>query len=148
MKTPREILLNRHAHVTEKLDAIRERVLAAELRHETRNPKPETRNVHALAPRLALTLWRELVWPCRRTWAGLAAIWFVLAAFNLVHSERRQITAVKSTLPPAEMRIVFQEQQQVLAELLGPPPAAAPAEAPRHPNPQPRSERRTVLMIV
>jgi hypothetical protein len=144
MKTLREILLNRHEQANVKLDALREHVLATECaRQETRNPELETRNS------LALTLWRELVWPCRRTWAGLAAIWLLLAAFNLTHSERQQIAAVKSTLPPAEMRLVFQEQQQVLAELLGPTPAAAPpAEPPRRPDPQPRSERRSILLIV
>ena len=44
MKTPRELLLNRHAAANAKLDAIRKETIAAECGGETRNSKLETRN--------------------------------------------------------------------------------------------------------
>jgi len=91
-----------------------------------------------------LLLWRELIWPCRRIWVGLAPVWLALLVFNVTHSDRNQIITAKSTMPPGEMRLALQEQQRILAEIIGPTPPASPAEAPRRPNHQPRSERRTV----
>lgn len=105
--------------------------------------------IRRLTPRIAFrTLWFELVWPCRRTWAGLAATWLVLAVFNLTHTERSQIVASKSSMPAAEMRLAFQEQQRLLAELVGPPPAPPSAAPPRRKNHQPRSERRIEILMV
>ena len=139
MKTPREILLRHHQAVTPKLDEIRRAVVA--------NLKecPAARE-QSLAVAVAFKLWRELVWPCRRTWAGLAATWLVLIVFNLTHAERSQVIAGKSSMPPAEMRLVFQEQQRVLAELIGPRTPLSPVEQPRRPSNEPRSERQSVAM--
>jgi anti-sigma factor RsiW len=96
-------------------------------------------------PALALrTAWRELIWPCRRTWAGLAAAWLGIAVFNLSHSGPREIVTAKSTMPPGEMRLVWQEQRSVLAEIIGPGLSRSPAEPPRRPNNQPRSQLRSV----
>jgi hypothetical protein len=67
----------------------------------------------------------------------------------VAHSDRGQIVTAKSTMPPGEMRLAHQEQQRILAEIIGPtPPAspASPAEPPRRSNHQPRSERRSVAM--
>ena len=94
-------------------------------------------------------LWHELIWPCRRIWVGLAPVWLALLVFNVAHSDRGQIVTAKSTMPPGEMRLAHQEQQRILAEIIGPtPPAspASPAEPPRRSNHQPRSERRSVAM--
>jgi hypothetical protein len=87
-------------------------------------------------------LWFELIWPARRIWSGLAAVWVALAIFNISQAGGREVRAAKSTVPAAEVRLAFHEQQRLLAEILGPPPTAAPAEPPRR-SPQPRSERQT-----
>jgi len=98
-------------------------------------------------PALALrTAWHELIWPCRRTWAGLAAVWLGIAVFNLSHSGPRETVTAKSAMPPGEMRLVFQEQRSVLAEIIGPGLSRPPAEPPRRPNNQPRSQLRSVAM--
>ncbi|MBI3851091.1 MAG: hypothetical protein HY298_12560 [Verrucomicrobia bacterium] len=141
MKTPREILLQRHQAVTPKLDEIRRAVVA--------NLKEcPAAHEQSLPVAVALKLWRELVWPCRRTWAGLAATWLVLVVFNFTHAERTKDVATKSTTPAEEMRLAFQEQQRLLAELVGPPPVAPPAESPRRQKHQPRSERRVEISTV
>jgi hypothetical protein len=140
MKTPHDLLLQHHQAVTPKLDEIR-RAVVANLKE---CPAPSGQNV---AVALAFKLWRELVWPCRRTWAGLAATWLVLVVFNLTRAERNQAVAGKFSMPPAEMRLAFQEQQRLLAELVGPPPATPPAE-PRRRKPQPRSDRRIEVLMV
>jgi len=141
MKTPREILLQHHQTVTPKLDAIRQSAVA--------NLKecPVARE-QSLPVALAFKLWRELVLPCRRTWAGLAAVWLAILVFNLTHAERIQIVTAKSTTPPEEMRLALQEQRRVLEEIIGPTPLAPAAEPPRRPNTQPRSERRIEILMV
>ena len=86
-------------------------------------------------------LWLEIVWPARRIWAGLAAVWVALAICNFTQAGRGETVVAKTAVPAMEMRLAFQEQQRLLAEILGSPPAAAPAEPPRR-SPQPRSDRR------
>jgi len=91
-------------------------------------------------------LWLELIWPARRIWAGLAAVWLALVLFNFSQAGGRDALTAKSTVPAAEVRRALQERQVLLTELLGQPPAAAPAEPPRRSPPhQPRSERRVTL---
>ena len=141
MKTPRDVLLQRHQAAQPQLDQIRRAVVA--------NLKecPAARE-QSLPVAVALKLWRELVWPCRRTWAGLAATWLVLIVFNFTHADHSMVVAGKSSMPPAEMRLAFQEQQRLLAELVGPPPATPLAEPPRRQNLKPRSERRVEIVMV
>ena len=136
MKTPREVLLGRHQAANNRLDQIRHAVLA-EL-----TPRP----AHEPELPLVLKLWRELIWPCRRTWAGLAAAWLAILAFDLSQSERSQFAAAKTVTPPGEMHLAFQEQRRVLEELIGPVRSASPAEPRRRPTNQPRSERQTAAM--
>lgn len=136
MKTPREILLARHQAVEPRLDEIRRAFVAGFSPH----PAPETENP------LALRLWRELIWPCRRTWAGLAAAWLVILLFNYSHADGNPSVGAKSSRPPGEMRLALREQRRVLEELIGPGPAASTVEPPRRPNNQPRSERRGSAM--
>jgi hypothetical protein len=91
-----------------------------------------------------MLLWRELIWPCRRIWVGLAPVWVALLVFNTTHSERGQNVTAKSTMPAGEMRLVLQDQQRILAEIIGLQWQTSPVEPPRRPNNQPRSERRSV----
>jgi hypothetical protein len=137
MKTPRELLLKRHAAANEKLDAIRAEALRVAAEVNRRNP-PVRELTFAATPLQALTIpFRELIWPARRVWAGLAAVWVALAVFHFAQADRRETVVAKSTMPASEVRLAFQEQQRLLGEILGPPPAAVP---PRH-SPPPRSER-------
>lgn len=93
------------------------------------------------------TLWQELIWPCRRTWAGLAAVWVAILVFNAVQAERGP-TTIASTAPSlGAMSMAFAEQQELLTELIGPPPTDARTEPPQRPNPPPRSERSIKLRL-
>ena len=133
MKTPREVLLQRHQAANPKLDRIRRNFVVELTPRPTREPN--------VTIALVLKLWRELFWPCRRTWAGMAAVWLAILVFNLTHAERGQIVTAKSTTPPEEMRLAFQEQRRVLEEIIGSTPPVSAAEPPRRPNIQPRSQR-------
>ena len=155
MKTPRELLLARHKAAEPKLDGIRRSALkeAFGLRREAERhaafalesqvPKAVSSLRFATAIQI---LWRELIWPCRRTWAGLAVAWIAIAVFNLSHPGNQQTIMAKSSTPPADMRLVMQEQRRVLAEIIGPGFSQSPAEPPRRPSNQPRSQLRSVAM--
>jgi hypothetical protein len=87
--------------------------------------------------------WRELLWPCPQAWAGLAAVWLVILA---VHSVTRDPLPVrearKATTASRNVLLALKEQEQLLAELIGPPLTPSPADKPKPFIPQPRSERR------
>jgi hypothetical protein len=147
MKTPREILLARHQAVETKLDRIRrDAVLVAADVNRRSAPLRGHTFAGAIIQALVL-LYRELIRPCRRTWAGLTAVWTALAVFNMAQTEPARPAIAKSITSPAEMRMAFAEQQRLLTELIGPVPQPSPAESPRRPKGQPRSERRLELRI-
>lgn len=157
MKTPREILLARHKDAEAKLDHVR-RAVVSELNARAQSREDaklgETRTTSSPASLGAFASWRlgvekvwqELIWPCRRTWAGLAAVWLAILAFNHSQAESRPPVVARASTPPAEIRLALREQHRVLEEILGAKTPAPPAESPRRPNNQPRSERRALGM--
>lgn len=91
---------------------------------------------------LVMKLWQELIWPCRRVWLGMAAIWFVVLACNLSMGDAPKVAA--SQMPPAspEMMAALREQKQLLVQLLEPNTASPPVATPR-----PRSEKRQTIIL-
>jgi hypothetical protein len=138
MKTPREILLARHQAANPKLDEIRNAVVA------DLEPKP-VREEERATP-IVLKLWRELIWPCRRTWAGLAAVWLAIFVLNHSEMEGNRAALAKTSVPREEMRFALREQRRVLEEIVNPALPTVMAEPPRRPNNQPRSEHRAIAM--
>jgi hypothetical protein len=146
MKTPREILLARHRTVEPKLDAIRrEAVKAAADVNRRKQPVRELTFAAALANVIRLSF-RELVWPCRRTWAALAAVWIALFIFNVSQRDKSELAALKLPPPSPEMILTFRQQEKLLAELIGPNEPQA-VEPPKPFLPQPRSEGRIEILI-
>lgn len=135
MKTPREILLARHQAASSKLDAVRRGVVNSQFRR---------RNFAAIILDLPSLLWRELIWPCRFIWTGLAAIWILIFAANFSIKDHSQPAMAKSS-PSPEVIVAFRQQQELLAELIGPndPPIAKP-QKPYSPRP---SSQRTVEIM-
>jgi len=138
MKTPREILLQRHRAAEARLDEIRCAAIA-------NRPMKFTAPAPGLALAVVGKLWRELIWPCRRTWAGLAAVWLVLLTLQIASRDATEITSRKTPPPTGEMLRVLRQQQLLFAELVerAEPPAAEPpaAERPKAVPPRPRSQR-------
>lgn len=139
MKTPREILLARHRPAEPKLDAIRQQALAAlQGGPRTATAASGPRNGWKLGA-LVHQAWFELVWPSRRAWGGLAAMWVAIVAVNVGLKVETPAGPHSMRTPTPELARAFQEQRRLLAELL-PPTANPPAETPPA-NPRPRSER-------
>ena len=148
MKTPREILLERHQAAEPKLDAIRHRIVMELNNQATKEQRPPNFLV-SLFLCCSKHFWCELVWPSRRIWAGLAAVWITLLAVNVSLRDRSPAGAMASASP--EMILSFQQQERLLAELMGPDElrAAKPraAEPPTSFVPQPRSEGRLEILM-
>ena len=86
--------------------------------------------------------WRESLWPSPQAWAGLAATWVVLVGVSIAVREPASVAATHQVPPSSpELRLVLQQQRQMLAELGGMPERFAPAK-PEAPAPKPHSQRR------
>jgi hypothetical protein len=138
MKTPREILFARHRNAAPKLDAIRRDVLNVVFQNE--NPIPFYLN-------LPLMFWRELIFPCRRIWSALAAVWILIFAVNFSQRDPSELMARKSPPPSQEMILTFRQQEILLAELIGQSETQT-AEPPKTFSPRPSSERRFETLTV
>jgi hypothetical protein len=140
MKTPRDILFAHHKNAAPKLDAIRREVVA-ELNHQDTKAQSRTENLVSWCLGGSNKLWLELVWPCRRIWTGLAAVWILIIAVNLSQRDPAEMMARKSPPPSPEMILTFRQQEMLLAELIGPNEPRI-AEPPKTFTPRPSSERR------
>jgi len=120
MKTPREVLLSRHRDAEPKLDRMWSGIAA----------RP------AVAP--YQLLWRELIWPCRRIWAGLACAWVVIVVLNLSSFEPAPHVAGMSAPQSREEIQALIEQRRMLAQLIEPMPS--PSDKRKSNPPGPRSE--------
>lgn len=97
---------------------------------------------------ILLTLWRELIRPCRRAWAAMAVLWVIMCAIHF-GSAGDQISAARPiTASVPFMWQTFEDQQLVLADLLEPftRETAEPARQDRT-RPRPHSQNRTRWQI-
>ncbi len=139
MKPPRDILLERHRAVEPKLDALRHTVLAGLNHHEDTKTRSWTDNFVSLCLGGSNKLWRELIFPCRRTWTALAAVWMALFIFNVSQRDKVELAARKLPPPSPEAILAWRQQEKLLAELIGP---SAPGDVDRRKIflPKPRTE--------
>lgn len=132
MKTPRDLLLEKHRAAEPRLDALRQSVL-----RQAAAPARGERPAAKLS--FGQQVWAELILPVRRIWAGLAAAWAVIVVMNVLGGDTRAPALAQQTPAAPEVLIAFQESSRLLAEENA-PPVLAPAEPPRF-VPRPRSER-------
>ncbi len=78
--------------------------------------------------------WRSLFWPHPIAWAGLAAVWVVIALLHCSQRDDAPVLAEKSAPPSPEMLADLRQQQKLLVELLG-PPGAGEADRPKKTGP-------------
>jgi hypothetical protein len=133
MKTPREILLRRHRSVEPKLERMWAEKLSPELRSEG---TPAGENVFFA---IGWKLWRELIWPSRRIWSGLACAWVVILVLNVASSEPTTRVASKAEPRSRDEMQALIEQRRMLAQMIGPVPA--PESTRTSIPPSPRSDR-------
>jgi hypothetical protein len=145
MKTPRDILFVCHQAATPKLDAIRREVVDVAADVNRRKPVREFTFAATLAKAVAIPF-RELIWPCRRIWTGLAAVWILIFIVNFSQRDGSQTMMAKSTTTP-EIMMTFRDQQKWLNELLADRSPPMDADQPRIYSPKPRTETTELLTV-
>ena len=102
--------------------------------------------VRRLTPLMAFRdWWQEVIWPCRRIWAGLAAVWVMILAGNFSLQDHSPSLAAKSPPPSQEMLMSFKDQQKILADLLTDRDVPREVERREFLAPKPRTESVMVL---
>jgi hypothetical protein len=83
-----------------------------------------------------------ILWPNPKAWAALATVW--IAIFALHFDSRDNVPQMAGAFSPHTQQIVMnlKEEQQILAELIGPSGATPEIDRPKRVAPQPHSERR------
>jgi hypothetical protein len=89
--------------------------------------------------------WRELLWPNRYAWTGMAALWVAMLAINAQFAGQRTSGTSARASSPQEMIQAWQEQNRVLAELIE-PASVARAQTPE--LPRPRSQKKQASTII
>ena len=137
MKTPREILFQKHQAAEPKLDAIRKTVVG----EGRRVAVPDARvSDTATLPGLS---WHGFLTPLRWHLAGMGAAWLVIVLLNL---NMGHSTSLAATLPAAKIpapQIILaslRENRRELLEMIQPPEPHDARPAKVFPA-QPRSER-------
>jgi hypothetical protein len=142
MKTPCEILFKRHHPAESKLDQIWEETLVPKLsswRATLRHGREGATERDPLLSDIASRLWRELILPSRRIWAGLACAWIVIAVLNIASFEPTTVVAGQKKPPSHEEMRALIEQRRMLAQLIG--PLSEPPYTHKRTVPGPHSER-------
>ena len=101
----------------------------------------ETKPVRSPAAKISLReIWREWLRPFRYAWAGMVALWLVMASMNFGLSRTERAATVAQSAPAPAMVQAFEEQRRVLAELVT--FAQDPVAPPQQNDSRPRSARQ------
>jgi hypothetical protein len=134
MKTPREIILERHQSAEAKLKLIRAADLAAFTRTADSAASVEPQPTLSLS-RVVEQIWQKVFWPWRRVWGGVGATWVVILGLGLAAGDMPRTASARPSRLDPEVLTVLHQQEQLLSQLLGTeaPPRVArpPAVAPR-----------------
>jgi hypothetical protein len=145
MKTPREILFARHQSHAPKLDGIRREVVAG-LNHQGTKAQSWAVNLASWCFGGSNKLWLELIWPCRRIWTGLAAVWILIFLVNV--SQRDKVSSVTGkSVRSGEVMMSLQAQQHLMNELLADRSTPPEADRPQTDAPRPRSKTARITAV-
>ena len=125
MKTPRELLFERHRAAEPKLDTLRQKTVSRLAKAPAVNSRPS-------APRSS---WRDMLLSLRWHLAGLSAAWLVVLVLNIDHSQAPSSVLAKQNIPSAQQLLTaLRENRRQVLELTGGQVVAGVLEA------RPRSE--------
>jgi anti-sigma factor RsiW len=105
-------------------------------------PEPARKLTMAMAFREWM---KDVIWPRRTVWAGLAAVWMLILVGNLSLREHPQTVMAKSPRVSQEMVMAIKDRQSILAELLADHSLPRDADRQKFFLPKPRTERVIVL---
>jgi hypothetical protein len=122
------------------------RTVLAGLNHQDTKTRSWTDNFVSLCLGGSYRLWRELIFPCRRTWTALAAIWVLIFVFNVSQRDKSELAGRKLPPPSPEAIMAWRQQERLLAELIG-PSGTGDAERRKIFLPKPRTENAEFLAV-
>ena len=132
MKTPRELLFERHRAAEPKLDTLRQKTVSRLAKAPAVNSRPS-------APRSS---WRDMLLSLRWHLAGLSAAWLVVLVLNIDHSQAHSTVLAKQNIPsPQQLLTALRENRRQVLELTGGQVVASVLEA------RPRSEIPAAVKI-
>jgi hypothetical protein len=142
MKTPRDILFQKHQAAEPKLDAIRKTVAGMiKLREGRHVAVPKIRDAGTASP--PIFSWREFWFSLRWHLAGMSAVWLVVVFLNLNvgHSVSLASALPREKIPSAQMILAsLRENRRELLEMIQPSGSRDARPSKLFPL-QPRSER-------
>jgi len=110
MKTPRELLFERHRAAEPKLDTLRQKTVSRLAKAPAVNSRPS-------APRSS---WRDMLLSLRWHLAGLSAAWLVVLVLNIDHSQAPSSVLAKQNIPsPQQLLTALRENRRQVLELTG-----------------------------
>ena len=140
MKTPREILLERHRAAEPNLDAIRQTVLDDVVDRSRRREEADSPIGSPVRLLTSAAKVREFLLSIRWHLAGLSVVWLAIAVLNVDHSSTPATTVAKQNAPsPRQILTALRENRRQLLELIG-SSITEPTPAPRPVVPQRRGE--------
>ncbi len=143
MKTPREILFERHHSAEPKLDAIRQTILDRGRRRAESDSRAGSL-VQLIASAAAL---RGLLRSVRWHLAGLSAAWLVAAFLNIdPSSASAPPAATQHPASPRQILTALREHRRQLLELIG-SSLTEPVPAPRTLTPRRRGELQSATAL-
>jgi hypothetical protein len=134
MKTPRELLLERHRAAEPKLDALRQETVANLAERRADGPvRAEGSAVNSRTrPSAPRPSWRDLLLSFRWHLAGLSAAWLFVMALNLDQSPTPSPALAKQNTPsPQQLLTALRENRRQVLEMTGTGVVAGVPEARR-----------------
>src|SRR5258705_10500022 len=111
MKTPRELLLERHSAAEPKLDTLRQNTIAR---------LAEEQGIARTGPSAPRSSWRDLILSLRWHLAGLSAAWLVVLLLNIDHSPAPSVALAKQNIPsPQQLLTALRENRRQGLEMTG-----------------------------
>ena len=127
MKTPRELLFERHRAAEPKLDTLRQKTVSRLAKAPAVNSQT--------GPSAPRSSWRDLLLSLRWHLAGLSAAWLLVLVLNIDHSQASSSVLAKQNIPsPQQLLTALRENRRQVLELTGARVVAGVLEA------RPRSE--------
>ncbi|EEF59611.1 hypothetical protein [Pedosphaera parvula] len=143
MKTPREVLFEKHQGIESKLDAVRAEALAEVCDGKSKcaaHPdalmqKPQT-----------LSWFGEFLQSLRPHFVGLTGVWLIILGVHFATRDSSPMLA-EAPAPSPEVIATLKEQKQLFTQLIGSPESPQPVD-PALLERRPRSEVKQYIRIV
>ncbi len=109
---------------------------------------PGSSRILSLVTSAATNMVSNLIWPTRKAWAGLAAVWVLILGLNFASRDsERSLVAQREPVPSPLVRELLWQQEKLFVELIG-PRESEEAITRKRILPGPRSQRRESLLQV